>query len=499
MKKVIVVGAGVAGMSAGIYALQSGFDVTIFEQHSLPGGNCTSWKRKGYLFEGALHWLTGSSKDSSLYQVWRNVGAIKDATNIYIKDIFYTYYHNGQAIHLYCDPDRLERHFLEISPEDAKEIKLLCKDVRCFMKVSVPVLDVKGVKVRHKNKMGMSMLLGLLPILPKMSAYDKMSVLEYSQRFQHPGIRALLLNVVGANLKASSLFFTLGCVASGDGGYLEGGSLVMTQNMSKRFIELGGKIEYSSHVEKVIVEDDKASGVIVKGQRVDADAVIIAIDTLTAAEKLFERPLNETWIEKMRKDIKFMACTFIGIGVETDLSSLPQGLVFPVERPFTFAGETFYTFSLNNYAHYKDYAPKGCSALTTCLMGDTYAFWKGKKESGEYEMEKEKLAKLIISLVEQNIPQASGKIAVVDVATPLTYERYCGTKHGSWMTLQEKGDKSMTYPSVSDTVKQLYFAGQRLQTPGGLPVAVDTGRKAVQYLCRDIDTIFQGKMNEAVN
>ena len=48
-KKVIVIGAGVAGLSSGIYAQKCGFDVTILESHSIAGGNCTSWKRKGYL------------------------------------------------------------------------------------------------------------------------------------------------------------------------------------------------------------------------------------------------------------------------------------------------------------------------------------------------------------------------------------------------------------------------------------------------------------------
>lgn len=63
--KVIVVGAGIAGLSAGIYAAQSGFDVTIIEKHTIPGGVCTSWRRKGYLFEGAIHWLAGSSPSSA--------------------------------------------------------------------------------------------------------------------------------------------------------------------------------------------------------------------------------------------------------------------------------------------------------------------------------------------------------------------------------------------------------------------------------------------------
>ena len=69
MKKIIIVGAGLAGLTAGIYARQSGFDVTIYESHNIPGGASTSWRRKGYYFEGGLHWLTGSSPKTQLYKL----------------------------------------------------------------------------------------------------------------------------------------------------------------------------------------------------------------------------------------------------------------------------------------------------------------------------------------------------------------------------------------------------------------------------------------------
>ena len=61
-KKLVVVGAGIAGLSAGVYAQRSGFETVILEKHIIPGGLSTSWTRKGYLFEGGMHWLTGSSE-----------------------------------------------------------------------------------------------------------------------------------------------------------------------------------------------------------------------------------------------------------------------------------------------------------------------------------------------------------------------------------------------------------------------------------------------------
>ena len=71
MKKVIIVGAGIAGLAAGIYARRSGFDTTIYESHIIPGGASTSWRRKGYLFEGGMHWLTGASPKFPLNLLWR--------------------------------------------------------------------------------------------------------------------------------------------------------------------------------------------------------------------------------------------------------------------------------------------------------------------------------------------------------------------------------------------------------------------------------------------
>ena len=60
------------------------------------------------------------------------------------------------------------------------------------------------------------------------------------------------------------------------------------------------------------------------------------------------------------------------------------------------------------------------------------------------------------------------------------------------MTKVGKGEKMITFPMKSDSVQDLYFAGHRIQPPGGLPVAAETGRVAVQHLCKDNNMVFQG-------
>lgn len=494
MKKVIIVGGGIAGLSAGIYAMQSGFDVTILEMHTIPGGNSTSWKRDGYFFEGGMHWLTGSGKDQPLYKEWCNLGALGDDVRVYNRDPFYTYNYNGQNVCLYRDVNRLEKHFLSISPNDKKEIEALCKDIKMFSKMSMPIMDIKSVKIKEKHAMPLSMLFKMLPVFPRMSSLSKMSSSEYVERFQHPAIREILKIVVGNDYNASSLMFTLACLASGDGGYPEGGSLNMALRMAKRYEDLDGKIEYGKRVQKVLVKNGRAVGVVVNDEEILADAVVVTADTLSAIDNLFDKPLHEPWMEKMRTNTKLAMSTFICLGIEADLSDLPENMLFLFDVPFSYAGNELNSIGINNYATFKGYAPKGCTSVTMVLMGDTYDYWKNAKTKGTYEQEKKQLADTIIEKLSARLPQIKEKVVVWDVATPLTYERYCGTYKGSWMTVMGKGDKITSYPNTSEYVADLYFAGQRLNPPGGLPVAAMTGRTAIQYLCRDTDSVFQGKM-----
>ena len=88
-KKVYVIGAGVSGLSAGIYAARCGFDVTILEQHFTFGGLSTSWSRKGYFFEGGMHWLTGSGEDQPLNKVWKQLGALQENNPVENKEILH--------------------------------------------------------------------------------------------------------------------------------------------------------------------------------------------------------------------------------------------------------------------------------------------------------------------------------------------------------------------------------------------------------------------------
>ncbi|MDR1972031.1 MAG: NAD(P)/FAD-dependent oxidoreductase [Treponema sp.] len=489
---VSIVGAGIAGMSAGIYALQSGFEVTIYESHSAPGGASTGWRRKGYFFEGGMHWLTGSSPGTSLYKLWRSIGALDEDTPVYNRDPFCVVDYQGRQALLYRDAEKLRRHLVDLAPEDRREIDRLAADIRIFGALDIPIGDLAGLRVKEKAKVPLVTLLKMARVLPRLPFWAYRTIGDYAERFKNPLLRQMMGNIMRGESGALGMVFTLGTLAAGDGGFPRGGALAMARRMADKFEALGGVIQFDSPVDKVTVREGKAAGLRVRGAEIAADAVMVTQDTLAALDTLFDEPIREPWAEKMRRDTKPMICTFISLGLETDLSGQPGRVVFTSDIHLTCGGLEKTTLDINNYAGYEGYAPQGCTAVTSILAGDTYDFWKRRREAGTYREEKQRLAENFIEALGKKWPQIRDKIAVWDVATPLTYERYLHSYRGSFMSIMGKGPLR-TYPVKAAGIRNLYFAGQRLRPPGGFPMAALSGRKAAQQLCLDTDTVFQGK------
>ena len=144
MIKVVIIGAGISGLSAGIYAARSGFDVTILEQHNIPGGLSTSWSRKGYYFEGGMHWLTGSSEKMPLHRIWLETGALQENNPIENRDPLYNLIdENGKVLSLYRYLPQMQKALIEYAPEDKHMIKKMCRAVKDFTNFHLPVQDIR--------------------------------------------------------------------------------------------------------------------------------------------------------------------------------------------------------------------------------------------------------------------------------------------------------------------------------------------------------------------
>ena len=117
-KKITIIGAGIAGLSAASYLQRNGYDTEIFELHRLPGGLCTSWKRKDYIFDGCIHWLVGSSPTNPLYYQWNEIADMKSLELVEMDLYARIDDEKGNYLTLYSDADKLGDELRRHSPEN---------------------------------------------------------------------------------------------------------------------------------------------------------------------------------------------------------------------------------------------------------------------------------------------------------------------------------------------------------------------------------------------
>lgn len=113
-ESVIIIGGGVAGLSAGIYAAMNGFDTEILEMHTVAGGQCTAWERRKFHFDYCLHWLVGTSK-GPFHDIWRETNVLNDQTEVIDHHIHSQIIDGkGNEFTIYTDIDRWEAYLLKL-------------------------------------------------------------------------------------------------------------------------------------------------------------------------------------------------------------------------------------------------------------------------------------------------------------------------------------------------------------------------------------------------
>ena len=137
MKKIVIIGGGIAGLSAGIFARLNGYESQILEKHHTTGGECTGWDRDGYHIDGCIHWMVGTKEGTGLRKLWDRVGAL-DGVEIYHPESFMAVEYGDTTVQFYRDIDRLKDSWTEISPDDKATIEEFCSDIKKLQSFEVP-------------------------------------------------------------------------------------------------------------------------------------------------------------------------------------------------------------------------------------------------------------------------------------------------------------------------------------------------------------------------
>jgi len=138
-RKIAIIGGGIAGLCAAVYARKCGYQAEILEMHDSAGGLAASWRRDGYTFENALHALPGSNPDNRTARaLWREVCDIDKLTFVVPDEFIRVEDERGERLSIYTNVDRIEAELLSNAPQDEAEIRRLASAARRLKGFEMP-------------------------------------------------------------------------------------------------------------------------------------------------------------------------------------------------------------------------------------------------------------------------------------------------------------------------------------------------------------------------
>lgn len=482
-KKVIIVGAGVSGLSSGIYAQLNGFDTQIIEKHYISGGMCTAWYRKSYRFDYCIQWLAGS-RYGTFYETYKETNVINDDVEVLNMD-----FHNrnisedGSDMIVYTDLDRWQKYLNEISPEDKKSIAKMCRDIRwcCYLRPFDLAPPLRSIWDYIKS------FFVCFPALYMVLKHRNKNYSQYirSLKFKNKNLETKLINIYGeCDFAAYAFLLIMSWYTKKNAGYPIGGSLEVAKRMQSRFEEYGGKMLFKKEVKEILIENGKAVGVeLADGTVLKADYVISATDTYTTMYKLLKGKFVTDEFKKAFSDWSlFSSFVQVSFGINKKLDTdYPVQVVLAKGKKIG-SSVLDHSYRILNYNFDKTMAPEN----KTCIIfrfDSPYTQWKDLSRE-EYLEEKKRIEEDVKELLEFHYPGSSEYIEVSDVATPLTTIRYTGAWKGAYEGFR---------PSSKNVIKQLkqnlpklenfYMASQWLFPGGGIPPSVQSGKWAIQVIC----------------
>jgi phytoene dehydrogenase-like protein len=475
------------GMAAGIYGQLNGYETQIFEMHTKPGGQCTSWKRKGYTFDACLHHFFGCKPGSDINQMWQELGVLpRELVNI--EECTAVTAPNGKIFIDYYSLARLKETLLKLSPGDSKVIRQYIDAIKVFANDKVADAIDSGSFWK---------MILLLLWEPSLLRWMRMNMRTYAKRFSDLFLRRAFTELVYSNPDAPLFFHLLRHVGgiNGDIQWPIGGASELAKSIEKRYLALGGKVHYRSRVEKILVENDRAVGIkLTDGGEYRADIIISNADgRKTILDMLDGKYINETvhgYCTPSVDETPF--AVNVCLGIDRDLSGEPSSLVLLLDKPMTIANHQYENIEAQVYGFDSCMAPTGKGTIKVELWA-SYAYWKQlyTEDREKYKQEKQKVAEQIIEILESHFPGIKDQVEVVDVYTLMTWERYMGGTQGWFNFPNRKIDFSMKedlsdkkFKTTLPGLANFFFVGVWATMMGSLPHNANSGKMIIRRICK---------------
>ncbi|HUJ19675.1 MAG TPA: NAD(P)/FAD-dependent oxidoreductase [Nitrospirota bacterium] len=496
---VVVIGAGIAGLTASALLAKSGLKVALVEEQPQPGGYLVSFRRKGYVFDSSIQWLNQCNARGLVNRVFRHIAPDFPVC----RNMKRIHRYKGKSFDyvLTSEPEKLRDQLIRDHPEDRQGIVRFFEDCRRigmhFDKLNLCMRVIETMTLQEKLRFGLKMTRWTAPVWK----YFRMPAEEgVNLYFRTEGMKKLFCS----EEKFMSMIMPVCWAYTGDiQSPPDGGTGVFADWLCRQIEAASSRVILNSAVEKILLENGRAAGVrLSNGHRISSQYVIATCDL----QHLYENMLPAGVVpDRLMRDVRkadlypsgvniFLGldCDIAGLGLHEELTCITEECANRTDH----SGKDPHKISLIVQApsvRDPSLAPQGKSTLTihTAAWMDYEDNWKTDEGLGRgkaYREFKEQYAQVLISRVEKAMGVDLRKhIEVMEVATPVTYWRYSRNRGGTTMG-QKPTMKNITsrVAHYHTPVKNLLLGGHWAEYGGGVPIAVKAAANASLLILQEM-------------
>lgn len=503
---VIIIGAGMGGLSAGTHLAQAGKRVLILEHYVVPGGYAHEFTRGYYSFDVSLRALDGAAQGSLAYPALRDLGILQNVRFRRL-DPFYTVQLPEHTISVSGDYLQYESMLIEQFPNEASGIRALINNMlRVYQDMRRFRLDKQAGRIAFNSH--------ITEDYPDLLAATKQTwqafMSQYVQDKKFQAAFSIFWNYTALPpSQLSAAIFILRWVGFHIFGayYPEDGVMTLSWSLARTIKELGGVIQYRQTVNKIEVQNGHAVAVETnKGLRFEADVIISNANAPDTLLNLVGREyLPDDYGEKLDTTKPALSNLIVYLGLDRDLKAegwnhhefftslnYDSDAAYQAAQAGDFAAADMSITYYNVY--YPTCAPKGGSVVSLYQLASfDYADKWGTKgdltnyqHNQNYQEIKDQATTIMINRAEQYIPNLHDSIRYKEIATPLTNMRFSLNPNGSFSGSELKVDNTFDARLNPVTpIPNLFLAGAWVSEFGitsAMLSGIDTAHMVLEHL-----------------